>query len=73
MSLRVCQNTNGGFELCNREWDGIDKPQYDWVRNLTFEEAFALVAEGKAREVDNCVSKVLKNPLVEIARAAANL
>jgi len=71
MSLRV-HKRDGRWALWNREWDGIDKPDHDFIRYLTFEEAVELVASGKARDVDGHVARVLQNPLQEIAEAAAD-
>ena len=56
-----------GFGLYRREWDGIDKPDYIWIRRLEFDEACDLAREG-VTDLFGHVREALKNPLDELAK-----
>lgn len=63
----VYKYSRTGWVLARREWDGVDKPDYIWICDLTAEEAIEWVQEKHARDVHNDVAKLLKNPLDELA------
>ena len=70
MSSKLIVLPNGdGWGLFRREWDGIDKPDYIWIRNREFDEACGLVRSG-VTDLFGHVEKALKNPLDELAKLA---
>lgn len=66
----VYKVARGAWVLSKREWDGIDKPDYIWICDLTPEEAIEWVKNGHARDIHGDVEKMLKNPLDELADLA---
>lgn len=56
-----------GWGLFRREWDGIDKPDYIFIQNLTFEAAVEKVQSG-ITDLFGHVKEAMDNPLQELAK-----
>ena len=66
-SKLVVMKDGDGWGLFRREWEGVGKPDYFWVQNLTFEAAVELV-KGGTTDLFGHVEEALKNPLDELAK-----
>jgi hypothetical protein len=68
-SKQVVMKDGDGWGLFQREWDGIDKPDYIFIRCINFSEAVDLVQSG-VTDLFGHVEEALRNPLDELGKLA---